>query len=320
MQRLADLFEITYGHSLELNRMTLLERQKGGVAFVSRTASNNGISAHVAALEGVAPSPAGALTCALGGSVLSTFLQNEPFYSGRDIALLRPLVPMSKAQLLFYCLCIGANRYRYNYGRQANRTLRDILVPGLDELPDDVAQMDLARYDGCERPAASAPAPAIEPANWQVFTLATLFEIRKGRRLTKADRLPGQVPYVGASDRGNGVTAQIGQAPIHAGGTISVSYNGSVAEAFYQPAPYWASDDVNVLYPRDFTLPPEAALFICTLIRLEKYRFNYGRKWHLKRMRESTIRLPVTQDGTLDLEFMVRYIRALPYSSRMGGG
>jgi hypothetical protein len=122
---------------------------------------------------------------------------------------------------------------------------------------------------------------------------------------------------VGASDTDNGVTARIGQSPIHTGGTISVSYNGSVAEAFYQPVAYWATDDVNVLYPKKFNLTPAIALFICTLIRLEKYRFNYGRKWHLERMRESQIFLPCDSKGEPDWTYMDSYIRTLPYSSQL---
>ena len=129
--------------------------------------------------------------------------------------------------------------------------------------------------------------------------------------------LPGQVPYVGASDRNNGVTAFIGQEPIHSGGTISVSYNGSVAEAFYQPVAFWATDDVNVLYPKGFALTPETALFICTVIRLEKYRFSYGRKWHLDRMRESIIRLPATATGQADWDVMQSSIEQVPFSSQL---
>ena len=90
----------------------------------------------------------------------------------------------------------------------------------------------------------------------------------------------------------------IGQEPIHLGNTISVSYNGSVAEAFYQPVPFWATDDVNVLYPR-FTMNVEQGLFICAVIRLEKYRYNYGRKWHLERMRDTVLRLPSLENGEL---------------------
>lgn len=154
-------------------------------------------------------------------------------------------------------------------------------------------------------------------AGWKSFRLSDLFNLKKGKRLTKAEQTKGDTPYIGAIDSNNGVSGYIGQSPIHEGGTISVSYNGSVAEAFYQPVPYWATDDVNVLYPKGFKLTPAIALFICTIIRMEKYRFNYGRKWHLERMRESIIKLPVTQAGKPDWEFMEKYIQSLPYSSQI---
>jgi hypothetical protein len=151
---------------------------------------------------------------------------------------------------------------------------------------------------------------------WVLFKLSELFEIKKGKRLTKADQTDGQTPYIGAIDSNNGVSGYIGQKPIHSGGTITVSYNGSVAEAFYQPVPFWATDDVNVLYPK-FSMSPELALFICTIIRMEKYRYNYGRKWHLERMRESVIKLPVTLKGKPDFAWMEQYIKKLPHSSQI---
>lgn len=156
-----------------------------------------------------------------------------------------------------------------------------------------------------------------EASGWKAFKLSALFDIRKGKRLTKAAQTEGNTPYIGAIDSNNGVSGYIGQAPIHKAGTISVSYNGSVAEAFYQPVDYWATDDVNVLYPKGFTLTPATALFICTIIRLEKYRFNYGRKWHLDRMRESVIKLPVSSSGMPDWAFMEQYMKTLPYSSQL---
>lgn len=314
---LSELFEISYGHSLELNRLTPMSRDEGGIAFVSRKMGDNGISAYVAPINDVTPAPAGELTCALSGNgVLSTFLQEEPFYTGFHVARLNPLVKMTKEQILYYCTCIVSNRYRFSYGRQANRTLKNILVPALDKLPAFVLHTDVAQYDGCDAPASNISLSTIGIDRWETFILSDLFDIRKGQRLTKANMLPGSTPYIGASDTANGTTARIGQTPIHKGGTISVSYNGSVAEAFYQPVPYWATDDVNVLYPKGFTLTPALALFICTLIRLEKYRFNYGRKWHLGRMRDSLIKLPVT-NGMPDFTFMENYIKSLPYSSQI---
>jgi hypothetical protein len=278
---------------------------------------DNGISAYVERISGVEPASAGVLTSALGGNgVLSTFLQEKPFYSGRDVAHLTPLKELSKQQLLYYCLCIKSNRFRYSYGRQANRTLKEILIPEPHEIPNWVSEVNPDMYVGADCPAANTTPATLNTSTWLPFALKTLFDIQKGKRLTKANMTLGNTPYIGSTDSNNGITAFIGQSAIHNANTVSLSYNGSVAEAFYQPAPYWATDDVNVLYPK-FEMTPEIALFICTVIRLEKYRFNYGRKWHLERMRESVIRLPVNKDGTPNFDYMGRYIKSLPYSSQI---
>lgn len=131
--KVSDLFDVVYGSNLELNA---LELDPDGVNFVSRTAQNNGVSAKVKYVAGEEPIEAGVLTVAGGGSVAETFLQPEPFYSGRDLFYLRPKAPMSVEQKLFFCMCIRANKFRFNYGRQANKTLRELLIPDITEVPD----------------------------------------------------------------------------------------------------------------------------------------------------------------------------------------
>jgi type I restriction enzyme M protein len=150
--------------------------------------------------------------------------------------------------------------------------------------------------------------------NWTYFKLTDekLFEIKKGKRLTKEDFIEGKTPFIGAIDSNNGYRDFIEQDPIHKENTITINYNGSVAESFYQPKPFWASDDVNVLYPK-FALNPFIALFLTTIISLEKFRFNYGRKWGLLRMQESLIKLPA-KNGKPDFEFMENYIKNLNIS------
>ncbi|WP_297781117.1 restriction endonuclease subunit S [Blautia sp.] len=135
---------------------------------------------------------------------------------------------------------------------------------------------------------------------WKEFYLGKLFDIRKGKRLTAADQEDGNNNYIGAIDSNNGVANHIGQAPIHEGNTISLSYNGSVGEAFYQFEPYWATDDVNALYSYYDDFNQYIGLFIATVLRKEKYKFSYGRKWTLENMNVSIIKLPIQHnaDGT----------------------
>lgn len=150
----------------------------------------------------------------------------------------------------------------------------------------------------------------IDISKWAKFKYSDVFEIKKGKRLTKEDFIVGNTPFIGAIDSNNGYRDFIGQEPIHEANTITVNYNGSVGEAFYQPKPFWASDDVNVLYPK-FRFNKYIAMFVIPLIKKEKYRYNYGRKWETSRMKESVIILPITTGKQVDVDFMENYIKSL---------
>ena len=73
----------------------------------------------------------------------------------------------------------------------------------------------------------------VDTRGWREFRFSELFRIEKGKRLTKADMLEGRIRYIGASGMNNGITARIAnQEHIYPANAITVSYNGSVGEAF----------------------------------------------------------------------------------------
>lgn len=328
MPKLSDLFDVVYGNKLDLNKMSPLSREEGGVNFVGRSGRNNGISATVAPLPSVKPYEGGLITVALGGAILSSFVQETPFYTAQNVAVLRPLVSLTFTQKVYMCLCIRANVFRYGaFGREANRTLRSLEVPALADFPAWISSEEKVSATDYSAPASQEEnPPGLDTTSWRVFCMGEIFDIRKGTRLTKADQQPGSTAYIGAIDNNNGLANRIHNPAQHSAGTITVPYNGNgVAEAFYQPEPYWASDDVNILYPKSVEFTPAIGLFLSTVIRREKYRFSYGRKWGLERMKSSTIRLPAKPTGKSqspwepDWEYMDRYIKTLPFSFRIEG-
>lgn len=317
-----EMFVVEYGNKFDLNKMELRERNDGGINFVNRSSKNCGVSATIARVQDCPPYGAGAITVSLGGSkLLSSFVQPDQFYTGQNVAVLTPKTAMVFAEKLFVCLCIRHNRFRYSaFGREANRTLRTLPVPDRSAFPKWLATGGLATLEaGFAEPRLACPAPPLTPANWAQFRLSQLFDIRKGKRMTKAGMRPGATPFVSAIESNNGVRERISPPPVHPANVITVSYNGSVGEAFYQPEPFLASDDINILYPR-FELDPYVGLFLCAIIRREKYRFNYGRKWKLERMKESEIRLPADAKGAPDWIWMRRYMQSHRFSAQLESG
>lgn len=307
------IFDIQYGNQFDLYKLETDE--DGYINFVSRSSQNLGVVAKVLKYNDIQPFQAGLITVTLGGTyLLSSFVQQSVFYTAQNIKVLTPKIPMSFIEKLFYCKAIEANRFRYtSHGREANITLNTLLVP--EKMPEEFMNLDLKEVTVSSK-SLQDDKIELNWKNWKNFKYDDVFIIKKGKRLTKEDFIGGTTPFIGAIDSNNGYRDFIGQPPNHQENTITVNYNGSVGEAFYQPSAFWASDDVNVLYPK-FRFNKYIAMFIIPLIKNEKYRFNYGRKWESDRMRESIIKLPVNQFGEIDIDFMENYIKSLPYSGAL---
>lgn len=227
---------------------------------------------------------------------------------------------------LFIATILCQERPKYSFGRKWKTHLRDteIKLPQTDKKLPDWDFMEKYIKSLNHKPLSTAnqkggDSLAFDVHLWKEFCLGDIFDIRKGKRLTSDDQTEGEIPYIGAIDSNNGVANYIGQGAIHEGNTISLSYNGSVGEAFYQPKPFWATDDVNVLYFRpenNVSFNKYIALFFCAVLRQEKYRYSYGRKWVLESMRTTTVKLP-SKEGNPDFKFMENYMRSLPYGDRI---
>lgn len=308
--KISDLFILHQGNGFELYNMYLSDTS--GINFVSRTAQNNGVVAQVDREENHIPFPAGYITVALGGSVLSSFVQIKPFYTAFHIMVLEPKREMTLNEKLYYCMCIQSNAYRYSYGRQANKTLKNIDIP--DVVPEWVLQKEIVPLTTKK----CMPKMDLDVKEWKNYQLKDLFDFVKGKRLTKEDIIPGEINFLGAISDNNGVREKIDTEYYWEGNCITVNYNGSVGEAFYQEKKFWASDDVNVLYAKKtWKMNKFIALFIITVIKANKYRFSYGRKWTMDKMKDFIIKLPSKCDGSPNFEYMENYIRTLPYSDRI---
>ena len=152
----------------------------------------------------------------------------------------------------------------------------------------------------------------IDILGWREFSLGGnngLFRIVKGTRLTKANMKDGNINFIGSSSVNNGITNHISNLEhIHPANLITVSYNGSIGEAFYQEKPFWASDDVNVFYP-NFKQSFEIAMFLIPLIRKIGQKYKFVDKWKLEDMCNDKITLPINKNGQPDWEYMENYMK-----------
>ena len=156
----------------------------------------------------------------------------------------------------------------------------------------------------------------IDISQWKPFAIENLFTVVKGTRLTKANMRDGEIRFIGASAINNGVTAQISnEEKLHPANTITITYNGSVGEAFYQDKEFWASDDVNVLYPK-FEMNQYIALFIIPLLKAAGRKYAFVDKWKKETMEKDTIMLPVDENGNPNFPYMETYMKGITKSTQ----
>ena len=311
--KIKDLFYLHQGNGLELINMSI--NNKSNINFISRTSENNGVVAQVDLIENKTPFNAGLITVALGGSVLSTFVQTKDFYTGFHVMVLEPKIDLSIEQKLYYCMIIQSNKYRYSYGRQANKTLGDLEIPSLDEC-NKIIGNNKVNCITTKNNAVKTLDLNIE--NWKEFRIGDIFALTKCKcgNARELD-LGNDILYLGAKKEDNGVMKSvIKNNSLETKGNCIIFIcdgQGSVGYSNYIESNFIGSTTLTVGYNKH--LNKFNGLFIVTILDLERYKYSYGRKYgpHLA---NSTIKLP-SNNNEPDWEFMENYIKSLPYADRI---
>lgn len=293
------------------------------ISYIGAKKSNNGVMKRVMYDEQlVTKGNCIVFICDGQGSVGYTNYMEEDFIGSTTLLVgyNDHLNPMTG---LYLVTILDMERPKYSFGRKYRKNLSKTMIklPADKEGRPDWRFMEQFMCSLKYKPIKTKLTKVnetIDFAGWREYKLEDLFLITKGKRLTKADMIQGNVNFLGAISENNGVREKIETESFRRPNCITVNYNGSVGEAFYQAEPFWASDDVNVLYAKDFwKMNPYNAMFLITVIKANQYRFGYGRKWTLEKMKETIIKLPSGADGNPDFAFMEKYIKSLPYSDKI---
>lgn len=320
--RVGDLFDIHPTKAYKCTNAELLDG--GGINVVVNSAYDNGIGG----MSTFSPTENGnMITFSDTVDANTIFYQKSPFVGYPHVQGLYPVGKYQNAWTqgsLQYFVTVFRERalaVGFDYGNKFRRDIAANLfvkLPSTSDGAPDWAYMEsymanletkVAESLTLLQAAKDAEKKKVDTREWASFALGALFNIVKGKRLTKAEMKSGETPFIGSSALNNGCTAMIGNDKNqHPENTITVCYNGSVGETFYQNKPYIASDDVNVLYPK-FTINRQIALFIVPLIKGISSRYDYIDKWKKEAMETDKIYLPVDKTGQPDWAYMEEYMR-----------
>lgn len=318
MKKLNEIFSISYWTKFDFNKMEICEKNDNDwINFVSRTSQNNWIVAKVKTIKDKRALKKWQITVSLWGSyVLSAFLQLEDFYTGQNIAVLDPIEKLSERELFYYCMCITKNRFRYwAFWREANSSLKNLLVPSKEKIPSFIYESKIPNYSDIKDKLNNEKL-SIDSLKWNYFEYSELFYLEKWKWPSSnfAQENSWKTPFISATRENNWVSYLVDYNAKHKWNVITVPSNwNSVWEAYFQENEFCSTWDVNILIPK-FKLNKYIWIFISTMIRKDKYRYNYWRKWWLDKMRTSKIKLPINNSWKPDFEFMENYVKSLPYS------
>lgn len=321
------LFDIVKG-----TRLKRADMDDGIIRFVGPSAFHNGITGMVSNSSSL--HPANTLTVAYNGSVGETFYQDREFWASDDVNVLYPRFELTPNIGLFIASLIRVAGRPYQFidkWKLDDMKAAKIPLPVIDDGSPDWSYMEsyIARIvASCSGRVKSLESMvAIEPASpdfvgWKRFPIGGnhgLFRIEKGTRLTRADMREGNIPFIGASTANNGITGYVGNTEqLHPANVITVAYNGQKAtgKAFYQTKPFWASDDVHVLYP-NFELNELRAMFLLPIFRIVGKPYAFEDKWKIEYMETDELPLPVDECGNPDWDYMESYIQKQMDASRL---
>lgn len=129
-------------------------------------------------------------------------------------------------------------------------------------------------------------------------TIGMFFDILYGQKElhSREGISPGDSLIISPTEQYNGTYGWLSFDQLLKPPFITVAQTGSIGEAFVQSEPCGVNDDCLVLLPK--TNLPLATLFIAAaVIRIEKWRFSYGRKLTPSRINEfSMTRMPSLED------------------------
>lgn len=329
------------GNGFDKNK---LDEDAREVNLVSRVSYNNGVDVKVGFVDGVAPFEKGLVTVALGGSYLgSCFVQEDSFYTGQNVAVMKPKNnKMTKNVNLFITTLV---RYEskikyYAFGRELNTHIRtdfniklpiqydtdgtpfldsdhsyssDGYVPDwrfMDEYIDSLHHKPLTTNNLKRRSLD------LGIQNWKEYRIGDIFPKKYVKHFSAMPEAEGDIPFISSTSTNNGVAAYVDEDGIK-GGCITVSTNGDCFDCFYQPESVVLSNDAEALY--NDNLNEYNAMFIITVMKLEKIKYGYGRKPKNDKVYDTFIKLPLGKNDEPDWQFMERYIKALPYGDRLIG-
>ena len=157
----------------------------------------------------------------------------------------------------------------------------------------------------------------INSSEWKEFRIGDLFDIKTtSQKLSKKDSVEnGKFPIYSAESQNGGICGYCNEIPAF---TISnekpffVIFGDHTRAFNIAKNDFCVADNVKVLEPKNFNI--KSILFIITIWQKRIPNLGYARHWSIAK--NIQIKLPTTQNGEIDFNFMESFIDKIEQKQR----
>lgn len=301
-------------------------KNTGDYPYITRTAINNGLNGFINKNE-IANKFVNKGNCISFGAESSKFFyQPTDFVAGNKMyGIYHPKLTQKSGIILIAILTKAlSDSFAYGFGMIPDRIIGKVInMPMTDQKSIDFKMLETI-YDKLTKNLShtsktknkiSSASISLNDRKWKQFVVKDILTVDSGVRLTKENMVEGNIPFVGATSRNNGITNWVSNTNKSLDkNVLGINYNGSVVDNFYHPYQAIFSDDVKRVHIKDDSVIPNVYkyLFLKAVFLQCKAQYQYGYKFDGTRMKNQKITLPVTDDNKPDWQFMEDYIKSLP--------
>ena len=148
-------------------------------------------------------------------------------------------------------------------------------------------------------------------SNWKEFRVGDIFAATRGTSRKMQTLSPGNVPIIAAARYNQGI-AGFYDVEDEYENAITISCNGvGCGSTFYHDYPFAITGDAIVLVAKE-EIPTDAMWFLaCVFDKHFNSKYSYEEKCSADKAEAEYIRLPSTNDGTPDWEYMGNYMKSI---------
>lgn len=332
--KIGDLFEIQ--NTLSFNANKLVEGNE--YDYVTRTSFNQGILQTTGFVNKDNINPSG--TWSLGLLQMDFFYRRKPWYAGQFVRKIVPKFDLPENVILFFTTLLNMQKkvLLSVLVRNVDEKFRNIIVSlpitpenkidfdfmeaFIRELEEErirelTAYLKVSGFDNYKLSKCESEALAhFNELKWKEFRIGDLFDILTSKKRFDANKIKilneGKYPYIVRTSLNNGIKGYLNESEEFLNDENTISFGQDTATMFYQSKPYFTGDKIKIVKYKNGLFNKINALYFLTVMNKSFVNFSWGSSsFNVDIIKDQTIMLPVTSDGSPDYAFMENFISAV---------